>query len=122
MQGFKKLRTNCGTFLWLDLDWPGLARGFALLRMPRMPELRGKTFPEFEETTIDTNTIRYQDKAREKQRRKLLAELALRKEEEGSNPPRKKFQQTKSWSKQKNRKDRRQKRKASKGNNDEVLL
>ena len=90
--------------------------------MPRMPELRGKTFPEFEETTIDTNTIRYQDKNREKQRRKLLAELALRKEEEGSNPHRKKFQQTKSWSKQKNRKDRRQKRKASKGNTDEVLV
>uniref|UniRef100_A0A8C4LXE4 ATP-dependent RNA helicase n=1 Tax=Equus asinus asinus TaxID=83772 RepID=A0A8C4LXE4_EQUAS len=30
-----------------DLDFARLARGFALLRMPKMPELRGKQFPDF---------------------------------------------------------------------------
>nr|BAC36845.1 unnamed protein product [Mus musculus] len=34
-----------------DLDFAGLARGFALLRMPRMPELRGKQFPDFVQWT-----------------------------------------------------------------------
>lgn len=90
-----------------DLDFASLARGFALLRLPKMPELKGKKFPDFTETTVDTNTIRYKDKHREKQRQKMLAEL-----KDKTSFPKKNFIKNKAWSKQKNKKERRKKRAA----------
>ncbi|XP_036385196.1 ATP-dependent RNA helicase DDX55 [Megalops cyprinoides] len=89
-----------------DLDFAALAHGFALLRMPKMPELRGKTFPDFTEEAVDTDSIRYKDKNREKQRQKMLAEL---KEKERPTPGRKNFIKNMAWSKQKSKKDRRKK-------------
>ncbi|XP_056146545.1 ATP-dependent RNA helicase DDX55 [Lampris incognitus] len=89
-----------------DLDFASLACGFALLRMPKMPEIRGKTFPEFARTTVDTDTIRYKDKNRERQRQKKLAEL---REKGRTQPPRKNFAKNKAWSKQKSKKERRKK-------------
>ncbi|KAG7499744.1 ATP-dependent RNA helicase DDX55 [Solea senegalensis] len=88
-----------------DLDFASLARGFALLRMPKMPELRRKTFPNFIGTTVDTETIRYKDKNREKQRQKMLKER-----EEADPQPRRNFVKNKSWSKQKTKKERKRKR------------
>ncbi|MCJ8742340.1 hypothetical protein PDJAM_G00080980 [Pangasius djambal] len=89
-----------------DLDFAALARGFALLRMPKMPELRGKTFPAFEEIT-DTDSIRFKDKNREKQRQKSLQE---QKEKEKQAPFQKKnFIKNKAWSKQKSKKDKKRK-------------
>ncbi|XP_061589964.1 ATP-dependent RNA helicase DDX55 [Cololabis saira] len=96
-----------------DLDYASLARGFALLRLPKMPELRGKTFAEFTETTLDTDTIRYKDKHREKQRQKMLAELRER-----DPTPRRRFVKNKAWSKQKTRKDRRKKAAAKRKHNE----
>lgn len=96
-----------------DLDFASLARGFALLRLPKMPELRGKTFPGFIETTVDTETIRYKDKNREKQRQKMLAELKDR-----PPLPRRTFVKNKAWSKQTTKKERRKKR-AAKRKHDE---
>uniref|UniRef100_A0A8C7CU74 ATP-dependent RNA helicase n=1 Tax=Oncorhynchus kisutch TaxID=8019 RepID=A0A8C7CU74_ONCKI len=100
-----------------DLDFVALARGFALLRMPRMPELKGKNFPDFIETTIDTDNIRYKDKQREKLRQKLLIELKEKREERAAAPKRHN-DKNKAWSRQKNRKDRRRKT-AAKRNRDE---
>uniref|UniRef100_A0A8C1EEV9 ATP-dependent RNA helicase n=1 Tax=Cyprinus carpio carpio TaxID=630221 RepID=A0A8C1EEV9_CYPCA len=60
-----------------DLDFAALARGFALLRLPKMPELRGKTFPDFKQEAIDTDSIRFKDKNREKQRQKRLNQTHL---------------------------------------------
>ncbi|KAM7368630.1 hypothetical protein PAMP_012950 [Pampus punctatissimus] len=94
-----------------DLDFAALARGFALLRLPKMPELRGKKFPDFIETTVDTETIRYKDKQRQKQRRKMLAELK-EKEKEETCQHKKNFVRNKAWSKQKSKKERRKKRAA----------
>lgn len=89
-----------------DLDFAALARGFALLRMPKMPELRGKTFPDFTEIA-DTDSIRFKDKNREKQRQKSLQE---RKEKEKQVPSQKKnFIKNKAWSKQKSKKDKKRK-------------
>lgn len=90
-----------------------LARGFALLRLPKMPELRGKTFPDFVETTVDTNSIRYKDKNREKQRRKMLAE-----QKDKDSAPKKHVTRTAAWSKQKNKKERRKKRVAKRKHNE----
>lgn len=92
----------------LDLDFGSLARAFALLRLPKMPELKGKTFPDFVETTVDTETIRYKDKNREKHRQKMLAELKTKEKVQFS----KNNVKNKAWSKQKSKKERRQKRAA----------
>ncbi|XP_020511065.2 ATP-dependent RNA helicase DDX55 [Labrus bergylta] len=97
-----------------DLNYATLARGFALLRLPKMPELRGKYFPGFTQTTIDTETIRYKDKNREKQRQKMLAEL-----KDKPPLPRRTFIKNKSWSKQKSRKDRRRKNAAKRKHNED---
>lgn len=104
---------NCASLLLLDLDFSTLARGFALLRLPKMPELRGKTFPDFTETTVDTDTIRYKDKNREKQRQKMLAEPR-----EETRFPRKNFIKNKSWSKQTTKKVRRRKMAAKRKHNE----
>lgn len=94
-----------------------MARGFALLRLPKMPELRGKSFPDFTETTVDTETIRYKDKNREKQRQKMLIEL---REKEKTGQHRKHLVRNTAWSKQKAKKDRK-KMKAAKRKHEEVL-
>lgn len=73
-----------------------------------MPELKGKTFPDFTETTVDTETIRYKDKNREKQRQKMLAELKAK----DKGPLSKNKVRPEAWSKQKSRKERKQKRAA----------
>uniref|UniRef100_A0A8C9UTG2 ATP-dependent RNA helicase n=1 Tax=Spermophilus dauricus TaxID=99837 RepID=A0A8C9UTG2_SPEDA len=89
-----------------DLDFASLARGFALLRMPKMPELRGKQFPDFVPVDINTDTIPFKDKAREKQRQKLLEE---QRKEKMENEGRRKFMKNKAWSKQKAKKERKKK-------------
>ncbi|XP_055462036.1 ATP-dependent RNA helicase DDX55 isoform X1 [Psammomys obesus] len=89
-----------------DLDFAGLARGFGLLRMPRMPELRGKQFPDFVPVDIDTDTIPFKDKIREKQRQKLLEQ---KRKERTENEGRRKFIKNKAWSKQKAKKERKKK-------------
>lgn len=95
-----------------------MAHGFALLRLPKMPELKGKTFPNFIETTVNTDSIRYKDKNREKQRQKMLAEL---KDRDKTVLPKKNFIKNKAWSKQKSKKERKKKR-AAKRKHNEVFL
>lgn len=112
--------TFCARFIFLDLDFASVARGFALLRLPKMPELRGKNLPDFTEMTVDTDTIRYKDKSREKQRQKMLAELAELREKDVTPFPKKNFIKNKSWSKQKTKKERRKKR-VAKRKHDEVF-
>ncbi|KAJ2773584.1 ATP-dependent rRNA helicase spb4 [Coemansia nantahalensis] len=53
------------------------ARGFGLLHLPSMPELRGRPTARFERYSIDTDTIPYLDGKREERR---LARLAAEKE------------------------------------------
>ncbi|XP_077593939.1 ATP-dependent RNA helicase DDX55 [Stigmatopora nigra] len=89
-----------------DLDFSSVARGFALLRLPKMPELRGKSFPDFKPADMDTDTIRYKDKQREKLRQKTLAELKQKRLEEGEHPAPKRVR-NQAWSKQKSKKERR---------------
>ncbi|ELU07919.1 hypothetical protein CAPTEDRAFT_209893 [Capitella teleta] len=42
-----------------DLDIAKLANGFGLVRLPRMPELKGREFPDFVPTEVDPNTIKF---------------------------------------------------------------
>lgn len=64
---------ECNVILRLkDLNFGKLATGFGLLKLPRMPELKGKDVSDFEETKIDFNKIPYKDPQREKIRREKL--------------------------------------------------
>ncbi|XP_019362669.1 PREDICTED: ATP-dependent RNA helicase DDX55 isoform X1 [Gavialis gangeticus] len=89
-----------------DLDFASLARGFALLRMPKMPELKGKSLSDFIPVSFDTDTITFKDKNREKQRQKLLEQQRKEKQE---NEGKKKFIRNKAWSKQKAKKEKKKK-------------
>lgn len=86
-----------------DLDFAALARGFALLKMPKMPELRGKQFPDFVPVDVNTDTIPFKDKIREKQRQKRLEQ---QRKEKTENEGRRKFIKNKPWSKQKAKKEK----------------
>ncbi|GAA5892528.1 hypothetical protein JCM5296_006155 [Sporobolomyces johnsonii] len=59
-----------------DLDLIGLAQSFGLLKMPKMPELKGKEKDleaRWSDAEVDWDAYAYADKAREKQRRADLA-------------------------------------------------
>ncbi|KAM7305198.1 ATP-dependent RNA helicase DDX55 [Ixodes scapularis] len=57
-----------------DLDFAKLAEGFALLKMPYMPELRGKATIGFQASSVDVKNIPYKNKAKEKHRQAKLKE------------------------------------------------
>lgn len=57
----------------------GLAKGYALPHLPRMPELRGLDTSSFERHPSLPSEIRYKDKAREKQRK-----LKMKRDDKGS--------------------------------------
>ncbi|GIY51935.1 ATP-dependent RNA helicase DDX55 [Caerostris extrusa] len=58
-----------------DLDIGKLANGYALLKLPRMPELKKKIPPNFKPMNIKFDEIPYLDKHREKQRQIQLKEF-----------------------------------------------
>uniref|UniRef100_A0A2K6BA84 ATP-dependent RNA helicase n=1 Tax=Macaca nemestrina TaxID=9545 RepID=A0A2K6BA84_MACNE len=105
VQAYAKHECNL-IFRLKDLDFASLAQGFALLRMPKMPELRGKQFPDFVPVDVNTDTIPFKDKIREKQRQKLLEQQRREKTE---NEGRRKFIKSKAWSKQKAKKEKKKK-------------
>ncbi|XP_069132256.1 ATP-dependent RNA helicase DDX55-like [Argopecten irradians] len=89
-----------------DLDFGRLATGFGLVRVPKMPELKGKVLTNFVPPTVDWSSIPYKDKAKEKVRQEQL--------KSGETVKRgklKKSIQTKAWSQHKDRKDKKRKRK-----------
>ncbi|XP_065745673.1 ATP-dependent RNA helicase DDX55 isoform X2 [Phocoena phocoena] len=106
VQAYAKHECNL-IFRLKDLDFASLARGFGLLRMPRMPELRGKPFPDFVPVDVSTDSIPFKDKIREKQRQKLLEQ---QRKEKTENEGRRKFIKNKAWSKQKAKKEKKKKR------------
>ncbi|XP_048820335.1 ATP-dependent RNA helicase DDX55 isoform X2 [Lagopus muta] len=105
IQAYAKHECNL-IFRMKDLDFASLAKGFALLKMPKMPELRGKCFPDFTPVTVNTDSIPFKDKNREKQRQKQLEQQRKEREESGGK---KKFIKNKSWSKQKAKREKKRK-------------
>jgi len=101
-------------FFRLDLDLGKLATGFGLLKLPVMPELKDKTV-EFEPVEVDVEKICYKNKNREKQRKRKLQEQQDSKQgiTPQANTKRKKLgRDSVPWSKNKERKVKREKRKA----------
>ncbi|XP_049721971.1 ATP-dependent RNA helicase DDX55 isoform X2 [Elephas maximus indicus] len=105
VQAYAKHECNL-IFRLKDLDFASLARGFALLKMPKMPELRGKQFPDFVPVDVNTDMIPFKDKVREKQRQKLLEQ---KRKEKTESEGRRKFIKNKAWSKQKAKKEKKKK-------------
>ncbi|PSC74559.1 DEAD-box ATP-dependent RNA helicase 18 isoform A [Micractinium conductrix] len=66
-----------------DLALGRLATAFALLRLPGMPEIKkGKGLEGFTPSAIDPDSVRFKDKAREKQRQVVLKQQQQRRQEE----------------------------------------
>ncbi|CAG8645421.1 92_t:CDS:10 [Funneliformis caledonium] len=61
-----------------DLNLGKVAKGYGLLRLPKMPELKDYKSDDFEETPINMDEYKYADKSREKQRRQKLTEAKLK--------------------------------------------
>ncbi|KAL1701419.1 P-loop containing nucleoside triphosphate hydrolase protein [Schizophyllum commune] len=101
-----------------DLDIVGMAKSFGMLRLPRMPELKGvdPAARGWEDADVDFNTYAYADKAQEAKR---LAELAARQVQAASRADaaaqrRERKKTNTAWSAQKDRQDERQRRKEKK--------
>ncbi|XP_025914514.1 ATP-dependent RNA helicase DDX55 [Apteryx mantelli] len=105
IQAYAKHECNL-IFRIKDLDFASLAKGFALLKMPKMPELRGKCFSDFVPVTVNTDSIPFKDKNREKQRQKQLEQQRKERQENGGK---KKFIKNKAWSKQKAKREKKKK-------------
>jgi len=56
-----------------DLDWNDLVQGWALLRIPKMPETKKYDRKQIEAPEVDWDSFAYKDKQREKQRKEALA-------------------------------------------------
>lgn len=63
-------------FRLADLQLGHLAMSLGLLRMPRMPEIKKapSSLQHFVESSVDPDSVKYKDKAREKNRQKLMRE------------------------------------------------
>ncbi|GLD94989.1 hypothetical protein PINS_up003614 [Pythium insidiosum] len=68
-------------FRFKDLDLASVARGFSLLKLPKINELRDIKIKFDVDPAVDTTQIKFKDKAREKERQKKLAEIAKLKEQ-----------------------------------------
>ncbi|KAL7680532.1 putative helicase Cas3, CRISPR-associated, core, DEAD/DEAH box helicase domain-containing protein [Plasmopara halstedii] len=62
-------------FRFKELDLGAVARGFCLLQLPKINELRNVRI-NFDKTEIKTTAIKYKNKAREKERQKKLLVIA----------------------------------------------
>jgi ATP-dependent RNA helicase DDX55/SPB4 len=60
-----------------DLDWTGLAEAWGLLKMPKMPELKGwdREDHQKQRPQVDWDEYAYKDKQREKQRKDALEDF-----------------------------------------------
>lgn len=95
-------------FRFKDVDVASVARAFGLVRLPKMPELKGKQI-SFTGVKVNTNDIKYKDKIKEKQRvAKLEREKAQGKKEDAAK--RKRKTETVAWSQHKEAKERRDER------------
>lgn len=102
---------ECNLILRLkDIDMGKLAMGFGLLRMLKMPELKGKDVSFFISPEIDINAISYANKQRELHRIEKLTEY----QNTGvwSTNHKRKQKQTESWSESKKRKLERQEKRS----------
>eukprot|EP00050_Salpingoeca_kvevrii_P001960 m.184068 g.184068 ORF g.184068 m.184068 type:complete len:609 (-) comp10499_c1_seq1:65-1891(-) len=101
-------------FMLKNLDLGKAATGFGLLHIPKMPELKAKACSAFVPSPIDQATIRFKDKAREKQRQQKLKALSEKPKDDHRRKHQQQQQQTPAWSKKMEKKAKSEKNKARK--------
>jgi len=96
-----------------DLDLPGMAKCFGLLRLPKMPEFKDVDRGNWQDADVNWNNFAYADKAQEAKRiatqaekRETLQKAKLHRAEMKKR--------TAPWSKETNRKEEREKRREKK--------
>ncbi|KAF9438704.1 ATP-dependent rRNA helicase spb4 [Entomortierella beljakovae] len=117
-----------------DLDLGALARGYGLLRLPKMPELKNEksegTIHGFTPADFDMDKYKYQDKQKEAVRIKKLAEYKAKqaqKEKEAAlkgeqnDKKRKQIHKTSAWSEKQEAKERKVDRQLKKQRKKEYL-
>lgn len=57
-----------------DLDWADLAQGWGLLKLPKMPELKGWDRKNYQVEAVDWANYAYKDKQREEHRKEALSQ------------------------------------------------
>lgn len=72
---YRSITSSIAHLYIIALDLVGVAKGYALPHLPRMPELRGLDTSSFSPHPSTPREIRYKDKTREKQRRLKLEKL-----------------------------------------------
>ncbi|KND03357.1 uncharacterized protein SPPG_02400 [Spizellomyces punctatus DAOM BR117] len=103
-------------FRFKDVDVAAVARAFGLLKLPKMPELKSLKI-DFQPTVINIDSIKYKDKAREKQRQAKIAKEKALAEGEAAKKDKKRKQKPKetvAWSQHKELKERRLERREKK--------
>ncbi|XP_046329465.2 ATP-dependent RNA helicase DDX55-like [Haliotis rufescens] len=89
-----------------DIDFGKLATGFGLLKIPKMPELKGKVVPNFLPVEINVDDIPFRDKHREKQRQvRIESGELLQRHKKMKRPPK-----SVPWSRQKEKVEKKKKR------------
>ncbi|KAK8751856.1 hypothetical protein OTU49_010798 [Cherax quadricarinatus] len=83
------------------------AASFGLLRLPRMPELKGVHITDFVSVKMNYNTIAYKDKQKEKSRQQKLSTYRETGQWPGMKPYKPKAE---AWSQKKERKEKKKKR------------
>ncbi|KAL5490329.1 SPB4 [Sanghuangporus weigelae] len=105
-------------FRMQDLDLVGVAKSFGLLRLPKMPELKGHADDGWDDADIDWDSYAYVDKKREAQRLEALAESKTSEAKERRAQEKKRRDERKlknaAWSKEIERKTVKEKRKEKK--------
>ncbi|KAK3809457.1 MAG: P-loop containing nucleoside triphosphate hydrolase protein [Benniella sp.] len=117
-----------------DLDLGALARGYGLLRLPRMPELKNEredgAIEGFVPADIDMDKYKYQDKQKEAVRVKKLAEHKAKQAEKekqaalaghGQQDKKRKISKTSAWSDKQEAKERKVERQLKKQRKREYL-
>lgn len=112
VQSYSKHEANY-IFRLKDLAIGRVAKGYGLLRLPKMPELSGNGHQEgFTPWEGDLSGIRFADKARERQRQaNLRAQEEKRERGEGEEGRKVRKKKTEAWSKKKEEKQERRERK-----------
>ncbi|KAK4303572.1 hypothetical protein Pmani_024430 [Petrolisthes manimaculis] len=99
---------ECSVLLHVKkLNFGKQAVSFGLLKLPKMPELKGVKVTDFVPVKMDFNTIAYKDKQKEASRQKKLSAYRETGEWPGLKPH---IPKTESWSKNKERKDKRKRK------------
>lgn len=74
VRGYSKHQAS-SIFRVADLDWADLAEGWGLLKLPKMPELKGWDRERYHPRDVDWDNYAYKDKQREKARKESLDEF-----------------------------------------------